>query len=124
MVSKVTESAFDPNAMLVQLMGAPVYGRMVTIASGANLAKGALVGQITTGGKYVLSLAAAEDGSQTIAGVLAEACDASGGDKSAFVYFTGEFNEDKLVFGTGHTAAARARTLAQLGLFLHAAQPA
>lgn len=124
MVSKVTETAFDPNGLLVQLNGAPVYGRMVTIASGANLAKGAAVGQITTGGKYILSLAAAEDGSQTIAGVLPEACDATGGDRQAFVYFTGEFNQAKVVFGTGHTAATRARALAQLGLFLHEPQPA
>lgn len=124
MVYKVTESTFDPNGLLVQIQGAPVFGEMVTIASGQNLQAGALVGQITSGGKYALSLAAGNDGSEVPAAVLAEACDASGGDKSAFVYYAGEFNESKVVIGTGHTAAALRRTLAQMGIFLHKPQPA
>ncbi|CAK8987140.1 Portal protein [Cleaved into: Protein B*] [Durusdinium trenchii] len=41
-------------------------------------------------GKYLLSLAAADDGSQTPKAVLAEDCDASAGDKTAIVYFAGK----------------------------------
>jgi hypothetical protein len=118
MVGKVSEPTFDPNGLLVQVQGAPVFGEMVTIASGANLAAGDLLGQITAGGKYIKSLAAAGDGSQTPCAIIAEACDATGGDQSAFVYYTGEFNEAKVGFGTGHTAAALRRALAQIGLFL------
>lgn len=124
MVSKVSESAFDPNGLLVQLNGAPVFGEMVTIASGANLAKGDAVGQITSGGKYIKSLSGASDGSQTIAGILADDCDASGGDKQAFVYYTGEFNAAKVSLGASHTLASVRRSLAQRGIFLHSAQPA
>lgn len=124
MVSITSESAFDPNGLLVQLQGAPVFGEMVTVVSGQNLAAGALVGQITSGGKYALALAASEDGSEDPVAILAEACDASGGDKSAFVYYTGEFNQAKVVFGTGITAAASRRLLAQMGIFLHNGQPA
>lgn len=122
--SKVTESAFDPNGLLVQLAGAPIFGENVTIVSGQNLAAGAVLGQITASGKYNLSASAAGDGSNTPVAVLAEACDASGGDKSAFVYYTGEFNAAKVVLGAGHTLAAIRRTCAQRGIFLHSPQPA
>lgn len=115
---KVSETPFDPNGLLVQLQGAPVFGDNVTIASGANLAAGDLLGQITSGGKFIKSLAAASDGSEAPVAIIAEACDASGGDKTAFVYYAGEFNEAKVNFGTGHTAAALRRKLAQLGLFI------
>jgi hypothetical protein len=118
MVGRVTEPTFDPNGLLVQVQGAPVFGEMVTVISGQNLAAGAVLGKITASGKFNLSLTAAADGSQTPVAVLAEACDASGGDKQAFAYYTGEFNEAKLVFGTAHTAAALRQSLAQKGLFI------
>lgn len=118
MVGRVTEPTFDPNGLLVQVQGAPVFGEMVTIISGQNLAAGAVLGKITASGKFNLSLSAAGDGSNTPVAVLAEACDASGGDKSAFVYYNGEFNEAKLVFGTAHTAALLRQSMAQNGLFI------
>lgn len=118
MVSRTSETPFDPNGLLVQVQGAPVFGEMVTIASGANLVAGDLLGQITSGGKYIKSLSGAGDGSETPCAIIAEACDASGGDKSAFVYYAGEFNEAKVNIGASHTAAALRRTLAQKGIFL------
>ncbi|HYD87119.1 MAG TPA: head decoration protein [Vitreimonas sp.] len=119
MVGVTNHAALDPNGLLVALNGQPVSGEMVTIASGANLVAGDALGQITASGKYIKSLSAAVDGSQAIVAVLAEDCDASGGDKSAFVYYTGEFNENKIGFGTGHTAAANRRALAQKGIHIH-----
>jgi hypothetical protein len=119
MVGVTNHGTLDPNGLVVSRIGAPVNGEPVTIVSGQNLAAGALLGQITTGGKYALALAASDDGSQTPCAVLAEACDASGGDKTAFVYYAGEFNENKVVFGTGITAAANRRALAQRGLHIH-----
>ena len=77
----------------------------VTVASGQNLARGAVVGIITTGGKATLSLSASSDGSQTPYGILAYAVDASAADQTAQVYVSGEFDGAKLVYGTGHTAA-------------------
>lgn len=85
----------------------PVKTAQVTIVSGQNLTAGAVLGKITSGGKYNLSLAAAEDGSEDIQPVvLAEDCDASGGDKTATVYTSGAFDASKLTIGTGHDLAA------------------
>lgn len=54
-------------------------------------------------GKYNKSLSAAVDGSQTPDLVLAEDCDASGGDKVTVAYSAGHFNEASLTLGTAHT---------------------
>jgi hypothetical protein len=43
-----------------------------------------------------LALSASSDGSQTPTAILAEDCDASGGDKEAMVYKAGTFNESAL----------------------------
>jgi len=103
MVSKVSES-FDPNGLLGGDF--PRQARVVTLASSAALVAGAVLGRITSGGKYLLSASGASDGSQTPTAVLAEAADASGGDVQALVYFSGAFADSALSFGTGHTAAS------------------
>ncbi len=84
----------------------PVAIRYVTIASGQELARGAVIGRISASDKYIASLAAAEDGSEDPGAILAESVDASGGDVVAPAFFAGEFAADKLTIGTGHTAAA------------------
>lgn len=86
----------------------PVISKKKTLVSGQNLTRGAVLGRITTGGKYTLSASAAADGSQTPLAVLAEDCDASGGDKECLVYERGDFNAAKLTFGTGHSATTTA----------------
>lgn len=83
-----------------------LVGRGVTIASGQNLVRGAVLGKITASGKYNLSLSAAADGSQTPDLILAEDCDATGGDKTALAYERGDFNANALTLGTGHTVAS------------------
>lgn len=95
----------------------------VTIASGANLTRGALLGRITSGGKYTLSLAAASDGSQTPVAVLADDAAAAAADVLAPIYFTGQFNSDAVTFGTGWTAATAAPTLRDAGIFFTTALP-
>lgn len=120
-LSKQTDT-YDPNDLVIR-NGAPLFGENVTIVSGQNLAKGSALGQITTGGKYKLSLTASNDGSEAIAAILPEAVDASGGDTTAYVYYTGEFRDRAVVFGTGHTAAANRRTLAQKGIILRGSRP-
>lgn len=75
-----------------------------TIVSGTPaLVRGTVLGRITASGKYTVALSAAGDGSQTPTAVLAEDCDASGGDKEAIVYKAGTFNELALTLGTGIT---------------------
>lgn len=78
----------------------------VTIASGQNLARGAVVGRITSGGQYVLSTSGASDGSQTPVGILVQATDATGGAKTASIYRTGEFNQAAVILGAGHSIAS------------------
>jgi hypothetical protein len=83
-----------------------LVGEKITVVSGQNLVRGAVLGKITTGGKYNLSLSAASDGSQIPDLILAEDCDASSGDKIAIAYSRGDFNAQKLTIGTGHTIAS------------------
>lgn len=78
----------------------------ITLISGQNLARGTVLGKITASGKYNKSLSAAADGSQTPVAILAEDCDASGGDKVTVAYFRGDFRSDKLILGTAHTLSS------------------
>lgn len=81
----------------------PRVERLITIASGQALQKGAVLGKVTADGKYKLSASAANDGSEVPDVILAEDIDASAGDAQAVVYFSGEFNTKALTLGTGHT---------------------
>jgi hypothetical protein len=96
----------------------PRVARKVTIATPANLLRGAVLGRITASGKYILSASAAVDGSQTPEAILGEDTDASGGDKEAIVYLSGEFNELALTLGAGHTAASISLGLRNKSIFL------
>lgn len=55
----------------------------ITIVSGQNLPAGQVLGKITASGKYKAYDNAAVDGSQTAAGILYAATDATGGDQPA-----------------------------------------
>jgi len=76
----------------------------ITLIEGQNLERGAVLGKITSGGKYTLSLSASVDGSEDPDVVLAEDTDASAGDKVTIAYARGDFNENALIIGAGHTA--------------------
>lgn len=69
-------------------------------------------------GKYVLSLAAAVDGSQEPVAVLVDDVNAPAADKVCGLYVAGEFNSRAMVFGTGHTAASVRDALRLKGIFL------
>ncbi len=57
----------------------------VTIASGATLVAGTLVGKVTASGKYIAYADGNVDGSETAAGVILEDCDASAADATAVI---------------------------------------
>jgi hypothetical protein len=95
-----------------------LVARSITLLSGQNLARGAVLGQITSGGKYVLSLSASSDGSQTPDLILAEATDASGGDKVTVAYERGDFNVNALTLGASHTVASIREGLRDKGITL------
>jgi hypothetical protein len=104
----------------------PRATKTVTLISGQNQPRGALLGKITASGKYTLSLAAAEDGSEVPCAVLGKATDASDGDLKTVVYQTGEFNEDAITYGTGHSksTAATVDACRERSIFLKSIVPA
>jgi hypothetical protein len=55
---------------------------------------------------HIKSLAAAVDGSQTVDCILSEDIDATSAAVLKSAYISGDFNQNKLTFGTGHTAAS------------------
>lgn len=115
-VSYVT-TGYSPDG-LISRNGTLLISETVTLASGQNLTRGALLGQVTSGGKYVLSLSASSDGSQTPVAILAQDCNASGGDAPALIYTRGDFQAQAITFGASHTAASVKAGLADRGIFL------
>ncbi|MBW1998616.1 MAG: head decoration protein [Deltaproteobacteria bacterium] len=66
----------------------------IVLASGENLSRGAPLGRVTATGKYKEWDPNASDGTQNFRAILAEDCDASGGDENCVAYFSGQFNYD------------------------------
>ena len=108
--------AYDPDRLLAG-DHSPIT-EDVTIITGENLVRGAVVGRITVSGKYNLSLSTAGDGSEVPVGVMADAVDATAADKVGPVYFAGEFNEDALTLGASHTIASIRQALRGLSIYL------
>ena len=90
----------------------------IVLITGQDLDRGSLLGKITASGKYTLSLSAAGDGSEVPVEILARDTDASAGDVETTSYRAGQFNENALNIGTGHTAASVKEGLRALGIFL------
>ncbi len=118
-----TEGTYAPDKLIAGNAHLLV-GRKVTIVSGQTVVRGAVLGKITTGGKYALSLSAAADGSQTPDLILAEDCDASAGDKEALAYARGDFNANALTLGADHTIASITEGLRAKGITILTAQAA
>jgi len=73
----------------------------VTLASGQDLHPGAVLGKITSGGKYTAINQGASDGSQTAAGVLYGRGDASAADlEVAIIARDAEVNGNELQWGS------------------------
>lgn len=94
----------------------PRICRVVTVTGGAVYPAGSVLGLVNASKSYRLSVAAANDGSEVPDTVLAHAVDATQGDVSAHVYFSGEFHSGALTMGAGHTplsvsAAFRTRSI-------------
>lgn len=100
----MSTETFIPGDLL--LTDYPVMTVPVTIAAGANLVRGAVLGRVTASGKYIQSSSAASDGSQTPLLVLAVDAAAASADVQAVAYASGAFDADKLVIGAGHTKAS------------------
>jgi len=97
----------------------PVVTISVTIVAGANLTRGSVLGKITASGKYALSASAAGDGSETPEAILLEDAAAASADvTNTPVALTGEYNNNKVILGTGHTVASIFAGLRNKGIFL------
>jgi hypothetical protein len=95
----------------------PALTTKVTIASGeGKLAKGAVLGVVTDGGKCRLVNGGSSDGSQVAKFVLAEDVDATSADVVAVAWKTGIFRYDFLYVAEGDTVAAHAEELRAVGI--------
>ncbi len=117
----------DPDGIVIGVatVGVAFVGAInFTIADGStDFASGdQFTVTVAAGTKYKKSASAATDGSQDPDCILAEPVDATGGDVTGVAYITGDFNDAKVVFGTGHTAASVRETLRRKGIHLITAQ--
>lgn len=121
MPASFSTSTYTPDRLVAQnahlLVAVPI-----TLISGQNLVRGAVLGKITASGKYTLSLSASSDGSQTPDLILAEDCNASGGDKAALAYERGDFDSAAITLGTAHTVASVKEGLRVKGIELISTQ--
>lgn len=97
----------------------PIVTDEGTILTGQTLARGAVLGKITSGGKLQLLDRLATDGSQNPHSILAEAVDSSGGDVlKAPVYLCGEYNDNIISLGATTVAADIKTACRALSIFL------
>lgn len=117
MTASSASATFTPDR-LVAGNADELLGRKITVILGQNLVRGTVLGKITASSKYNKSLAAETDGSEVPDLILAEDCDASLADKPAIAYERGDFIQEALTIGTGHTAASIKEGLRLKGIFL------
>jgi len=97
----------------------PVDIKGVTVLTGQGiLARGTVLGIVTTSGKGKKVDSSAEDGSQVADCILTDTVDTTNGDVVTSAYISGEFNRGALVFGGTDDAADHEATLRTKGIFL------
>ena len=94
--------SFTPGDLVLD---GPLRTRIVTIKSGADVARGSVLGRITASDKYILSDDGASDGSEDPALIALHDIEASGADAQAEVMAMGTVDGAKLVLDGTHTAA-------------------
>jgi len=91
----------------------------VTIAAGAYLVRGAVLGKVTADGKYILSDDGASDGSEAPVAILAQDAAAASADvDNVAIYIKGEFDGNALTFGGAHTADSTKEALRDVGIYI------
>lgn len=109
-------NAFSPDRLIASDF--PLLTVSITLISGQDLSRGAVLGKITASGKHTLSDDGAADGSETPDLILAEDTDASGGDVATIAYARGEFDENEITLGGAHTADSIREGLRAKGIHL------
>ena len=115
-----TQGVFTPENLIAGEF--PRIMRIATISGGQALPQGAVLGQITTTGAYVLSTTTATDGSEVPVAILAQPIDATL-DIEGHLFLTGEFNAHALSLGSGHTLASVTESFRTRSLFIRTNQP-
>lgn len=94
----------------------------ITVASGSGvLARGTVLGKITTTSYYtIVNSAGSDDGRRTANKILTEDIDATSVDVVTSGYDMGAFNENALTFGGTDTADTHRATLEAKNIYLHA----
>jgi hypothetical protein len=112
-----TEGSYSPDMLIAG--DHPLRTRGIVVLSGQGvLARGTLMGIITSGGKAVKSLSGSSDGSEVPVTILGEDVDASSGDITAFSYVAGDFDQSQMVFGADHTADSTRAALRNLSIYV------
>lgn len=89
--------------------------KVVTVASGADLQPGTVLGKLTSGGKYTMITPGTSDGAQTAVAVLFDHAKAANGDVEALVIDgLAAVNGGELVWPPGIDANAKATAIASL----------
>ncbi|AKA25490.1 head decoration protein [Pseudomonas chlororaphis] len=96
----------------------PIVMDTGVIAAGQKLARGAVLGQVTASGEFLLCKAAAEDGSQKPTAILDQDVDTTDGAKSVPIRLTGQVLGSQLTLGEGLSLAAAKAALRPLCLFI------
>lgn len=108
---------FTPDRLIAGLT--QIVTENMVLITGQNLKRGSVVGRITASGKATLSLSAAGDGSQVPYGILLDDYDATAGDVGGCgVMVKGEFNDNAIILGTGHTILSVHDALRDGGIYL------
>lgn len=118
----ITDTAARAGEFLLSEGNGTISREEVTIASGSNLVAGTVVGKVTADGKYVAYDDDNADGSETAAGILYAAVNATSADtKGVIIARHAEVITSKLVFAATNDAGdktAGKADLAALGIIL------
>lgn len=113
-----SEGVFTPDNLIVENERA----EKLIVKSGAGvLARGTVLGKVTADGKFLKSLSAASDGSQTPDAVLLDDVDATSADVEAAILLAGTVNGSALTIGTGHTLATVKAAFRSRDLYVNSA---
>lgn len=101
----------------------PVVTERVTIASGADLKRGTILGIVTASGKYAAAdstdTGSSATGTAAPKAILLEDAAAGSADvANVLVAYTGEFNTASLIAKTGSTVAGFKAALREVGIFV------
>lgn len=110
----ITEGNYESD-VLVWMTHRDYSLKTITLASGTDYKVGAVLGQITTGGKYTMYTPGATNGSQNVAGILLRNVDATAADQESFIVNDiALIKASGLVFKSGVTEAQQTTAIEAL----------